>query len=937
MPEQHQPQMSGRIASLAGNGLAGSVLAATLAALSASFVAQPCLVIGNGGVGHRVVLNLLAHLIAIYGQVPAGIRLMVFDIDQENLSVRVGNRLVALERDAELFCLGPLPVARIRYNLDKFPTIRDRLPSLEAIAPIGVVHAAKQQRPIGNLAFQWQFPRIQSQVQSALWRLAGRDQRGDQSLIVDPSRGLKVIQVGSNCGGTNAGMFIDLGFLVRHELAALGQLGDASTVIGIGVLPGAFRGVSGPNLAPNTVASLLELEAVTMNGHQPLAYRDGTVIQTGRPPFDMYLLVDAVDEGGRVWVNQDDLYRMLARAILVMAASRLGEQGEGELDNLDDVLSQRTTDGHGTFFGSVGLSVLEFPAQAIVDLFTARQGEAAILAGLLRQADQPTALASAQAWLQSLGLSAAALPAELARDEAGLPLAVTLDAPSSLRRLQDHQAPQEAIQYVQAYGRLRVDGDFRAAARRQAQALAERAGHKLESDVQATLDDPRWGLRHCQALLHTLGQQLGQMHAALTAQRQSIRSEETQAEHVAAHATEELIRAPETPWPFRHSKVSSSLDRYLQASQAALALRLDGLALEQALTVVASLASRSRELAQRLARLEGRLQAAAALLAEEARKDAGQINAGGPRRGHPALVLVDEPYLEQLYSKHAPELKVTLSTLTARIGKAGLLSWLELDPAQLAQEVCEASRPAFLPILAMTVEDVLAATGHASAASPQARLAALLDEAQPAWNLDETRLPGGGAGLRRITVVGVTDHTRSIFRGNGTQAVSIHDPHTVLALSLTVGAPYTALQAWPAYLAEYERVRRQRPLHTLPAFQQEGREARLALALGMLFGQIVTRGVYVYYRPVDELLPEQRLAQGVANSIRALTNRDGLVREIMEWVEAHIEHIGTGQALKGLADYCKPAAGDDDLSRELKQAVRDYADMLRANTRAAGR
>ncbi|MFQ6058273.1 MAG: tubulin-like doman-containing protein, partial [Anaerolineae bacterium] len=258
-------------------------------------------------------------------------------------------------------------VARIKRNLDNLPTICNRLPCLRDLPPIAAARAAKQLRPIGQLAFQWRFPRIHALVRDVLWTLAGRDHRGDEDMAVDPSRGLKIIQVGSVCGGTNAGMLIDQGYLVRSELEALGTLGDACTVIGMGMLPGAFRGVDGPNLVPNTVASLMELESVTMDGNLPLTYRDGTVVEPARPPFDMYLLVDAVDEGGRVWVSRDDLCRMVARAILVLAATRLGEQSEGELDNLDEVLSQRTPDGHGTFFGSLGLAAREGLVREVMD------------------------------------------------------------------------------------------------------------------------------------------------------------------------------------------------------------------------------------------------------------------------------------------------------------------------------------------------------------------------------------------------------------------------------------------------------------------------------------------------------------------------------------------------------------------------------------------
>ena len=262
-------------------------------------------------------------------------------------------------------------------------------------------------------------------------------------------------------------------------------------------------------------------------------YRDGTVVDTTRPPFDMYLLVDAVDEAGRVWTNHDDLCRMVARAVLVMAASRLGEQGEGELDNLDDVLSERTSDGHGTFFGSVGLSVLEFPARAIAETFAARAGQAVIQQGLLRPADRPAAEGSGRAWLQAQALAIDPLRAALAQDDAGLPLMVAVDLPGSVRRLPDPHVPQEAIQFVQAYARMRVDGDYRGSLRQQAQVVIDRSIRRLEADVQAVLNDPRGGVVQGHAFLLATLQQLGQLQSALAAQRQAIKAEETAAEQEA--------------------------------------------------------------------------------------------------------------------------------------------------------------------------------------------------------------------------------------------------------------------------------------------------------------------------------------------------------------------------------------------------------------------
>lgn len=903
---------------------------------AAPFVAQPCLLLAAGGFGHRSALAFKAQLIETFGRVPAGIRILAFDIDDENLSLRVNGRVVALERDAELYCLGPIPVARIKQNLKNLSAIEERLASIHDLPPIAAARAAKQVRPVGNLALQWRFTQVRQVIQNALWRLAGRDNRGDDHLAIDPSRGIKVIQIGSLCGGTNSGMFLDLGLLLRSELEALGTLGDACTVIGVGVLPGAFRGVQGPNLAPNAVAALLELEAITMNGREPLRYRDGTIIAPSRPPFDMYLLVDAVDEGGRVWVSPDELCQMIGRAALVLAASQLGEQGEGELDNLDEVLSQRTADGHGTFFGSLGLAVLEFPAHALADLFSAQFGHALLRDGLLRR-DTGQEAAQAQAalsWLQAQGLAPNTLLAELSRDTAGAPLAVTVnDAPASVQRAAEHQIPQEAIQYVQTYGRLRVDGDFRNAVRHNSRALLEHATRQLHSQVHVLVNTPQQGVMAAQLFLAELTRRLGELQGLFTGRLQAARAALDDAEQAAEQATAELIRAPEAVWPFRRTRVTAALDRFLQAHQAALSARLDGIVLDQALSVATGLARTAAEHGRQLALLQGRLEAAAGVLEQRVR----ELRAGlQRRRGHAALNLVDEDYLRRLYERHAPTLDAGLDSLLASAGQEGVVGWLTLDASALAERVQQAGAAnAFEPLRAnYGVEQALA---DRTDYSPHARLAALLDEARPAWNIDETRLPGGDASLRRITVVGVPDHTRTLLRGATRQLVSLHAPHTILALSLTVGAPYVALQAWPTYLAEYQRVRRLRPLHTLPAFQTEGQDAQLALGLALVFGLVFTRGVYFYYRPADPLAAEVRLAQGVANAIKALQARPELAQEIIARVEAEIEHSGTRAALERLSAYSTAAEGDDDSTRALKLAVRRYSEAIQANARAAAR
>lgn len=146
VPNGHAPDADGAAPDAAVPGAVAAPLP-PVAGPNSRFVAQPTVIVGAGGIGHRIVLALKAALIEIHGRVPAGIRLLVFDIDDEHLAMPAGGQMVRLEPDSERFCLGPIPVARIRRNLDNLPTIAERLPCLRDLPPIATARAAKAMRP----------------------------------------------------------------------------------------------------------------------------------------------------------------------------------------------------------------------------------------------------------------------------------------------------------------------------------------------------------------------------------------------------------------------------------------------------------------------------------------------------------------------------------------------------------------------------------------------------------------------------------------------------------------------------------------------------------------------------------------------------------------------------------------------------------------------
>jgi len=183
-----------------------------------------------------------------------------------------------------------------------------------------------------------------------------------------------------------------------------------------------------------------------------------------------------------------------------------------------------------------------------------------------------------------------------------------------------------------------------------------------------------------------------------------------------------------------------------------------------------------------------------------------------------------------------------------------------------------------------------------------------------------------------VVVIGGPDARNTLFTEE-TTLVSTHNRQQLVALVVVAGAPQSALQQYPRYRRQLEQVRAYRPMFVLPEFLADANQARLALALGMIFDFIYTQGTYFYYQAADALKPPMRLDNGLANAIQTLESQERLVREILDRVEGHVTQLGSQRTVEILADYYTvPPDGRsslDDLTRELKQLVREYAQDLR--------
>jgi hypothetical protein len=881
---------------------------------------RPTLFVGLGGTGQRVGVHLKAQFQA-RGGIPDWLRLVVFDTADEPTVVRLEDgQTVSLEPGTEFVNIGRVPVGRIIRHSKKQRAIAERFgESLERLPPTVLRHGAKQVRLLGLLALYWHFHEVEEHLQRAIWHLAGRE-TGRQT-VVDTGQGINIFVVNSLCGGTGAGTFLDVAFLVRALVGELGDLGDFCQVTGIGVLPGAFPGVDGPCLLPNTVASLMELNRAMTHGDFCAVYPNGRIIEPSSAPFNLYYVIDGVDERGRVWQGINAVCQLAARALYIQMGSQLGRKGENDFDNLDEVLSNVGEDGAGTFLGSVGLSVCNFDAHLAQAHCARRQATRLIREGWLRDAGKDTAPDRAESFWETNRLVVESLQTDLAMDDEGIPIRIDLALPGSVRRLPASQQARETVAYVEEYRNARLEGTFQAAIEKRRRERTAALTSELRRQVAQLAGDPEIGVHEAQATLAALQFFLKTARQALEGRQEEWENQLGRLEKDLDRHKAALLRSRTSGLLARGRRIGAAQRRYLQAATNVYRMHLSHSVDNAALQVLDSLAALRGELENTLNRLSDRLRDAVQLLAE-----APAVSGDGLLVD---LELADAAYVSQLYERYAPGLGDTGALCLA--GDGDLLAWADRPAAELARWIEREAAQPFERLLQHDVESAL--QEQANEASPEARRQWLLQRATPSWNLDRSRMDDGGAGLVSVTVLGVPDEHNSLFAEQSETLVSTQDRQRVIAFRATVGAPYTALQQFRAWARAYQQMRGRRPLHVLPAFHTSLDTAYQAFALGLVFKLVSTQGSWYYYRPTDRLDEEVRLAQGLNKAVRVFASQEGLAHELMERVEQHIQvNLTLAQAIEQLdAYYTAGEEGNliDETDRALRKAARTYADKLR--------
>lgn len=229
---------------------------------------------------------------------------------------------------------------------------------------------AKGVRPVGRLAFFHNYQKIKNVIEVAEQRTRGHEQELLQKfgLIVNPE--LNIFVVGSLCGGTGSGTFLDVAYSLRHAYPGV-------QIISYLVISPELYGNT-PNMCANTYAALMELDYYSSPGTQFNVCYDQrylTIVQDKRPPFDFtYLVSKSTEQGNYTIDKQRKLCNVIANKIALDFSSELAPVVKGMRDNFvphmiqEDDHPRPNSQGYLTF----GLAAIYFPRDRISQITRSR-------------------------------------------------------------------------------------------------------------------------------------------------------------------------------------------------------------------------------------------------------------------------------------------------------------------------------------------------------------------------------------------------------------------------------------------------------------------------------------------------------------------------------------------------------------------------------------
>ena len=297
-----------------------------------------CLYVGLGGTGMNALLHTKKMFVETYGEVPPMIGFLGIDTDGDAYKKELPSKYgpVSLAPNEQT----PIQVedAQAAYVTSKqhFGWVHpDNVFALTAMTK-----GAGQIRTNGRFALTCNYESLTNKVRDAVGRITAASIKTNPKYDADFVGEVEVHMVFSMSGGTGAGTFINMAYVIRQ---ALGKC----KVTGYAVLPDVFECMSQygmDRVKPNTYGSIFDLDYfMHLSGTEGLQfdYVTGTQDVKSRP-FSAFFFIDNKNKGGDSYSNVDQLAEMISLA-LVTSSGELS----GSVDSVTDNVEKSIMNGEG--------------------------------------------------------------------------------------------------------------------------------------------------------------------------------------------------------------------------------------------------------------------------------------------------------------------------------------------------------------------------------------------------------------------------------------------------------------------------------------------------------------------------------------------------------------------------------------------------------------
>jgi len=866
---------------------------------------RPTLLIGVGGTGQKVLVQLKARFIRNYGQVPTAVEFLCFDTDQSAEQTQVNGQIVRLTSDTELINIGGIQTANIIRNLDKYQAIGAWITEDKERIPTSAIQmGAKQVRPLGRLSLFWHVETITRKLQSSVQRLT------DLKLSFD-KKGINVFIISSVCGGTGSGSIIDMAYLTRNVIDKAGIDSEFCYINGVLGLPSVFPNVDKTGIESNAYATLTELDYFIQNGEWTIDYgnpRVPTFSFSGIRPFNICYLIDARNEQGQGLSGLDEIAPMLAEAVYLQISSQVGNANNSAFDNVRVLTGSTIYHDEGkekpTAYSSLGTTSLVFPVTKIIDICAHRLGHDLIQEELLKKDVTPSkADAAVNSFMQANQLDPEGLLGQIARDAKNNVMRITLD-PRKLDQFKENDMAGATMAYL-TKAENTVDNEFFLALDSNKKLLSERLAVALDTEINRLADDPIGGLYYAIAILEKLDATLAAERGDMDKSRAEMDVRRDRAQAMLRQTQDEFARSFRSNILGRSGRIKDARNRHVEMFQNYLAARFESRKREIAIALLAGLSSSLQNKRALLQRTVDRLQ----FINSQFEAYLERFGSGKPRTDFVlAQDISTDQDIEHFYKEHYDRLGG--APASALLDSQGPLhAWLESEQEQIADKILAHARSVFEDLKSISIEQII--LDKKDQVEPRKRLQDLINRSVPFWMYRTAGVLGQDwAGEEKIVVIGVPDKDRSIYKGaeeGGQQLVSTFDPHQITVLQTKHGIPLFALTQYRDFKQSHDHVmhRGLKPLYVFPEVRPGGEKAKQVFALGVAYGFIFKSGVYYHIIPEDPGHAPIRMDQGMSESLRGFRNNDELINYIAKSVEDQISREGVEAAIQVLDSFVK--------------------------------